>query len=92
VPRPASATAASGATRAGLIDLRARAYDPGLGRFTSRDGFGGLVQAPQTANRYSYALNGPYRYADPSGRFVAAVYQNGADARVDRHPDDPRRR
>jgi RHS repeat-associated protein len=61
---------------AGLIDLRARAYDPATGRFTSRDPFGGLGVAPQTANRYSYALNGPYRYADPSGRFVNAVVAN----------------
>lgn len=38
---------------AGLINLRARAYDPSLGRFTSRDSFGGLGVAPQTANRYS---------------------------------------
>jgi RHS repeat-associated protein len=61
----------------GLVNLRARAYDPALERFTSRDGFGGLVPSPQTANRYSYALNGPYRYADPSGRFVNAIYANG---------------
>jgi RHS repeat-associated protein len=61
---------------AGLVNLRARAYDPSLGRFTSRDTFGGLGMAPQTANRYSYALNGPYRYADPSGRFVNALYAN----------------
>ena len=58
----------------GLVNLRARAYDPAAGRFTGRDGFGGLAQAPQSANRYSYAQNGPYRYADPSGRFVNAVY------------------
>ncbi len=81
-PRPGStATAGIGyggewRDPAGLIDLRARAYDPALGRFTSRDAFGGLGLAPQTANRYSYALNGPYRYADPSGRFVAAVVAN----------------
>ena len=31
---------------------------------------------PQTANRYSYALNGPYRYTDPSGRFVNLAVAN----------------
>jgi RHS repeat-associated protein len=82
-PRPGSSTSTgigyAGEWRdpTGLIDLRARAYDPSLGRFTSRDTFGGLGQAPQTANRYSYALNGPYRYADPSGHFVLAAYTNG---------------
>jgi RHS repeat-associated protein len=60
----------------GLVNLRARAYDPAAGRFTSRDGVAGLAPAPQTANRYSYALNGPYRYSDPSGHFVNAIYQN----------------
>ena len=61
----------------GLVNLRARAYDPGVGRFTSRDGFAGLLPLPQTANRYSYALNGPYRYSDPTGHFVNAIYANG---------------
>ena len=60
----------------GLVNLRSRAYDPSAGRFTSRDGFAGLAPSPQTANRYSYALNGPYRYTDPSGRFVSAIYAN----------------
>ncbi len=46
----------------GLVELRARAYDPLTARFTSRDTFAGLAAAPQSANRYAYALNGPYRY------------------------------
>jgi RHS repeat-associated protein len=57
----------------GLLNLRARAYDPLLARFVGRDTFGGVASAPQTANRYSYALNNPYRYTDPSGRFIQAA-------------------
>jgi RHS repeat-associated protein len=55
---------------ADLINLRARAYDPGLPRFVGRDTFGGLADAPQTANRYAYGLGNPLRYTDPSGHFV----------------------
>ena len=48
--------------------LNARLYDPILGQFPSADPY---VQAPefsQAYNRYSYALNNPMAYVDPSGR------------------------
>jgi RHS repeat-associated protein len=51
----------------GLIDMNGRVYDPVLGRFLSPDKF---VQAPfltQSFNRYSYCLNNPLKYTDPSG-------------------------
>jgi RHS repeat-associated protein len=51
----------------GLINMNARIYDPLLGRFLSPDPF---VQAPdfsQSFNRYSYCLNNPFKYTDPSG-------------------------
>jgi len=51
----------------GLINLNARLYDPLLGRFLSPDPY---VQAPglsQNYNRYSYCLNNPLIYTDPSG-------------------------
>ncbi len=47
-----------------------RMYDPWLGRFLSPDPF---IQAPtysQNFNRYSYALNNPLKYTDPSGEFA----------------------
>ena len=50
-----------------LINMRGRMYDPVLGRFLSPDI---IVQAPensQSYNRYSYCLNNPLRYTDPSG-------------------------
>lgn len=58
---------------AGLINLRARAYDPASARFVGRDTYGGVASAPQSANRYAYAQNNPFRYTDPSGHFVTAV-------------------
>ncbi|MCP3883037.1 MAG: hypothetical protein GY701_32255, partial [Sulfitobacter sp.] len=52
----------------GLIHLRARQYQPGLGRFTSVD----PVQpgAPGTAgwNHYTYTANNPTTWTDPTGR------------------------
>lgn len=83
-PRPGS-TAAVGIGYAGeyrdatgLINLRARSYDPVLGRFIGRDTFGGVASAPQTGNRYAYATANPLRYTDPSGRFVQTIIDHPA--------------
>ena len=51
----------------GVVNMNARLYDPLLGRFLSPDPY---VQAPdntQNYNRYSYALNNPLVYTDPTG-------------------------
>ena len=51
----------------GLINMNGRVYDAYLARFLSPDPF---VQAPgygQNYNRYSYVLNNPLKYTDPSG-------------------------
>jgi RHS repeat-associated protein len=53
----------------GLINMNGRLYDPLLGRMLSPDNY---VQAPdnsQNFNRYSYAMNNPLVYTDPSGEF-----------------------
>jgi RHS repeat-associated protein len=54
----------------GLVHLRARSYDPELGRFLNRDPWPGVAQVPTTLNRYTYVANNPLRYADPSGECV----------------------
>ena len=51
----------------GLINMNGRLYDPLIGRFLSTDNY---VQEPwnsQNFNRYSYCLNNPLKYIDPSG-------------------------
>ncbi len=51
----------------GLIHMNGRVYDPVLARFLSADP---SIQAPgnlQSYNRYSYVLNNPLAYTDPSG-------------------------
>ena len=53
----------------GLINMNGRMYEPNLGRFISVDPY---VQEPanlQNYNRYSYCLNNPLKYTDPSGEF-----------------------
>ena len=50
-----------------FYNFKARLYDPTLGRFLSADS---LVPVPwnlQSMNRYSYCLNNPLIYKDPSG-------------------------
>ena len=51
----------------GLVHLRARYYDPALGRFPTRDPFPGVLQTPATQHNYIYAANNPINYFDPSG-------------------------
>ena len=50
-----------------LYDYVARAYDPALGRFISADTIVPGAGNPAAFNRYSYALNSPIKYGDPSG-------------------------
>lgn len=59
-----------------LYFLRARYYDPALGRFISGDSFPGLVTRPLTLNRFSYGLNQPTNASDPSG-LAPDQYQPG---------------
>ncbi len=62
-----------------LYYLRARYYDPLIGRFISKDPVKGYLTIPQTQNPYAYALNNPINLSDPSGEQVVqacyAVYQ-----------------
>ena len=53
----------------GLIHMNGRVYDPRLGRFMQADP---NIQSPanlQSFNRYTYVLNNPFMYTDPSGYF-----------------------
>jgi RHS repeat-associated protein len=53
----------------GMVYLRARWYNPALGRFTQVDPFPGLLSIPATRHPYVYGLNSPLTYNDASGRF-----------------------
>lgn len=52
---------------AGLVNMRGRMYSPEIARFLSVDPVVEGVGDAQTWNGYSYVLNNPMRYTDPSG-------------------------
>ncbi len=54
----------------GLINMNARLYDPVLGRFLSPAPYVQLPDFSQSYNRYTYCLNNPLKYVDPSGEYI----------------------
>ena len=71
-----------------FINMNGRIYDPILAQFLSPDNY---VQDPtnsQNFNRYSYCLNNPLKYTDPSGNIygiddfviVSAIFAAGSSA------------
>jgi RHS repeat-associated protein len=61
----------------GLINMNGRMYDAALCRFLSPDPYVQMPDYTQNFNRYSYALNNPLIYSDPSGEilwFVPLIY------------------
>ncbi len=51
----------------GTIYLRARYYDPTIGRFISRDSYAGKKEDPLSLNLYTYCHNNPIIYIDIDG-------------------------
>jgi RHS repeat-associated protein len=62
----------------GLINMNGRMYDPVLGRFLSPDNYVQAATNSQNYNRYSYCLNNPLIYSDPSGDFFWIPFAIGA--------------
>ncbi|MFM1652571.1 RHS repeat domain-containing protein [Brevibacillus sp. B_LB10_24] len=52
-----------------LYYLRARYYDPSVGRFISEDTYKGQVDNPLSLNRYVYTQNNPINFIDPTGHW-----------------------
>ncbi|VVM26169.1 hypothetical protein BSPWISOXPB_5790 [uncultured Gammaproteobacteria bacterium] len=53
--------------------MNGRVYDPQIGRFLSADPY---IQSPyntQSYNRYSYTINNPLKYTDPTGNFFGFI-------------------
>ncbi|MES9937204.1 MAG: RHS repeat-associated core domain-containing protein [Sedimenticola sp.] len=55
--------------------MNGRVYDPELGRFLSADPHVQSFANPQSLNRYSYVLNNPLSYTDPSGYFFKSLFK-----------------
>ncbi|WP_179957848.1 FG-GAP-like repeat-containing protein [Exilibacterium tricleocarpae] len=71
----------------GLIHMNGRIYDPRLGRFVQADTVIQFPDMTQSYNRYSYVLNNPTKYTDPSGHIIPlivgiAAYAAGANLAV----------
>jgi RHS repeat-associated protein len=60
-----------------LINMNGRVYDPIVGRFLSPDPFVQMPNYPNNYNRYTYALNNPLRFTDPSG-YLSTLESTGA--------------
>lgn len=58
----------------GQIYLRARYYDPSIGRFMNEDTYGGQIDDPQSMNLYTYCGNNPIQYIDPCGHWKKDVH------------------
>jgi RHS repeat-associated protein len=54
----------------GLVDLRARTLDPGIGRFLSADTVSPNAPGTQGYSLYAYVANNPGSWTDPTGRFA----------------------
>ncbi len=57
-----------------LYNYDARLYDPVIGRFISADTVVPVVFNPQALNRYTYCLNNPLIYVDPTGHYAEIWY------------------
>lgn len=55
----------------GLYYLRARYYNPQIGRFISEDSYWGEDSNPLSLNLYTYCQNDPIQFADPSGHWIS---------------------
>ncbi len=63
-------------TGLGIYHFNARFYSPKLGRFLSADTIVPGYANPQNLNRFSYTVNNPLRYNDPSGHKVCEGQDN----------------
>jgi RHS repeat-associated protein len=54
----------------GLYYLRARYYDPSIGRFLNEDTYEGQINNPLSLNLYTYVENNPLTHVDPTGHYT----------------------
>ena len=66
-------------TESGLDYAQARYFASKHGRFTSVDPLdeSADIKSPQTFNRYSYVMNSPYKFVDPTGLYGSDISCGG---------------
>lgn len=67
----------------GLTYMQQRYYDPGIGSFLSIDPIDVNTSTGWNFCRYCYAANNPYKFTDPDGRGVQALWGAPVGAIVD---------
>jgi RHS repeat-associated protein len=72
----------------GLVNMKGRIYDPRLGRFLTTDPLVSHPRFSQSWNPYSYVLNNPLKFIDPSG-FETTDTTNSDGTRDVTFDDDP---
>jgi RHS repeat-associated protein len=63
----------------GLVYLRARYYAPNVNQFIQADAFAPDYRTPQSLNLFSYVLNNPTLFTDPSGMSPNQFTRNDRD-------------
>ena len=64
-------------TATGMLNLRARQYEPAMNRFSQKDKLRGSASTPLSLNRYGYVQNDPVNLIDPSGMRHVDMQVNG---------------
>jgi len=59
--------------------LRARWYDPSVGRFINEDTYEGDIKDPLSLNLYTYVENNPLQYIDPTGNNKCAFTETAME-------------
>lgn len=57
----------------GLVDMKARWYDPAIGRFLQADTVVPSPFTPLDWNRYTYVRNAPTVFTDPTGHYLSCI-------------------
>ena len=60
----------------GMLNLRARQYEPAVMRFSQRDLLKGDQSAPLSLNRYLYCENDSVNFVDPSGKSLSSIWNS----------------
>ncbi|MEK4063788.1 MULTISPECIES: RHS repeat-associated core domain-containing protein [unclassified Paenibacillus] len=69
----------------GLYYLRARYYDPSIGRFLNEDTVEGQIDNPLSQNLYTYVSNNPLIYTDPSGHQLSPTGTGYSNKKMIQH-------
>jgi len=77
-PTPFQYTGEPRDSETGLVYLRARSYDPAVGRFMQADPLRKSAAGIGGWNRYSYVGNNPIRFIDPTGSMAGKANPEGA--------------